>query len=77
MLDTSGISVCFGNVQDPVLLENAKLALLEMGAKWSDNIQIDTPNFVCTTPQRRLQLVRTSLEMPAGRLVLPINEPCN
>ena len=50
MSDTSGISVCFGNVQDPVLLENAKLALREMGAKWSDNIQIDTSHFVCTTP---------------------------
>ncbi|KAF8165887.1 hypothetical protein B0H34DRAFT_254693 [Crassisporium funariophilum] len=50
MSDTSGISVCFGNVQDSVLLENAKLALREMGAKWSDKIQIDTSHFVCTTP---------------------------
>ncbi|ETW84193.1 hypothetical protein HETIRDRAFT_241181, partial [Heterobasidion irregulare TC 32-1] len=50
MTDTSGISVCFGNVQDPVLLENAKLALQDMGAKWSDKIQIDTTHFVCTTP---------------------------
>ncbi|KAI0068484.1 hypothetical protein BV25DRAFT_1910263 [Artomyces pyxidatus] len=50
MTDTSGISVCFGNVQDPVLLENAKLALQEMGAKWSDKIAIDTTHFVCTTP---------------------------
>jgi len=50
MSDTSGISVCFGNVQVPVLLDNAKLALREMGAKWSDSIQIDTSHFVCTTP---------------------------
>ena len=50
MADTSGISVCFGNVQDSVLLENAKLALRDMGAKWSDKIQIDTSHFVCTTP---------------------------
>ncbi|TFY81461.1 hypothetical protein EWM64_g2552 [Hericium alpestre] len=50
MTDTSGISVCFGNVQDAVLLENAKLALNEMRAKWSDTIQIDTTHFVCTTP---------------------------
>jgi len=50
MTDTSGISVCFGNVQDSVLLENAKLALQEMRAKWSDKIQIDTTHFVCTTP---------------------------
>ena len=50
MSDTSGISVCFGNVQDSVLLENVKLALREMGAKWSDKIQIDTSHFVCTTP---------------------------
>ncbi|KAL4245777.1 Chitin Synthase Export/Cell Fusion Regulator [Abortiporus biennis] len=50
MQDTSGISVCFGNVQDSVLLENSKMALREMGAKWSDKIQIDTTHFVCTTP---------------------------
>ncbi|KDQ63964.1 hypothetical protein JAAARDRAFT_201433 [Jaapia argillacea MUCL 33604] len=50
MTDTSGISVCFGNVQDPVLLENAKMALSEMRAKWSEKIQIDTTHFVCTTP---------------------------
>jgi hypothetical protein len=50
MTDTSGISVCFGNVSDPVLLENAKMALTEMRARWSDKIQIDTTHFVCTTP---------------------------
>lgn len=48
--DTSGISVCFGTVADPVLLEDAKSALHEMKAKWSDKIQIDTTHFVCTTP---------------------------
>ncbi|KAI0759265.1 hypothetical protein BD413DRAFT_287637 [Trametes elegans] len=50
MSDTSGISVCFGTVEDEVLLENAKTALRDMGAKWSDKIQIDTTHFVCTTP---------------------------
>ncbi|PIL36505.1 hypothetical protein GSI_00194 [Ganoderma sinense ZZ0214-1] len=50
MTDTSGISVCFGTVEDEVLLENAEVALGEMGAKWSDKIQIDTTHFVCTTP---------------------------
>ncbi|KAM6496362.1 fibronectin type III/BRCA1 domain containing protein [Amanita muscaria] len=50
MTDTSGISVCFGNVQDSPLLESAKEALEEMKAKWSDKIQIDTTHFVCTTP---------------------------
>ncbi|KAG9017663.1 Chitin synthase, class 5 [Tulasnella sp. 427] len=50
MTDTSGISVCFGTVDDPVLLENAKLALNEMKARWSDRVQIDTTHFVCTTP---------------------------
>lgn len=49
MQDTSGICVCFGYVQDPVLLENAKLALREMGAKCTEKIQIDTSHFVCTT----------------------------
>ena len=50
MTDTSGISVCFGTVEDEVMLEDAKMALREMGAKWSDKIQIDTTHFVCTTP---------------------------
>ncbi|KAG6848588.1 hypothetical protein H0H93_015637, partial [Arthromyces matolae] len=50
MTDTSGICVCFGNVQDEILLENAKLALREMGGRWSEKIQIDTTHFVCTTP---------------------------
>ncbi|KAJ6625219.1 hypothetical protein B0H10DRAFT_659431 [Mycena sp. CBHHK59/15] len=50
MTDTSGISVCFGTVQDSVMLENAKMALRDMRAKWSDKIQIDTTHFVCTTP---------------------------
>ncbi|KAF9235574.1 hypothetical protein BU15DRAFT_64752 [Melanogaster broomeanus] len=48
--DTSGISVCFGNVGDEAVLEDAKVALREMRAKWSDKIQIDTTHFVCTTP---------------------------
>ena len=48
--NTSGICVCFGNVQDAGLLESAKQALKEMNAKWSDKIQIDTTHFVCTTP---------------------------
>lgn len=48
--DTSGISVCFGTIQDTVMLERAKLVLREMRAKWSDKIQIDTTHFVCTTP---------------------------
>ena len=32
MLDASEMSMCFGNVQDPVLFGNAKIAL-QMGAK--------------------------------------------
>lgn len=50
MSDTSGISVCFGNVEDEVLLENAKMALKDMKAKWSEKIEIDTTQFICTTP---------------------------
>jgi chitin biosynthesis protein CHS5 len=60
MTDTSGISVCFGNVQDSVMLENAKTALDEMKAKWSDKIQIDTTHFVCTTPASASGAVQVS-----------------
>jgi hypothetical protein len=48
--NTSGIRVCFGTVQDPELLKSAEAALEEMGAGWSNKIQIDTTHFVCTTP---------------------------
>jgi len=48
--NTSGIRVCFGTVQDTELLESAEAALEEMGAGWSNKIQIDTTHFVCTTP---------------------------
>lgn len=64
--DTSGISVCFANVTDGVLLENAKLALKEMRAKWSDKIQIDTTHFVCTTPA-----VTPTGAQPAGGVAAP------
>ncbi|KAF8867495.1 hypothetical protein CPB84DRAFT_1867304 [Gymnopilus junonius] len=50
MQNTSGICVCFGTVQGKVLLENAKLALRDMGMKWSERIQIDTSHFVCMMP---------------------------
>ena len=38
--DTQSVSVCFGMVDDPTLLEEAKYALKEMGAKWSEQIEI-------------------------------------
>lgn len=63
--DTSGISVCFGNVQDPKLLHQAQVALDQMGARYSDKIQIDTTHFVCTTPAG-----------PTGRRVPPPPHPC-
>lgn len=49
MKDTSGISVCFGNVEDEKMLIHAKQALEQMNAKWTDKVQIDTTHFVCTT----------------------------
>jgi hypothetical protein len=48
--DTSGISVCFGTVEDPRMLDLAKASIKNMGAKWSEKIQIDTTHFVCSTP---------------------------
>lgn len=48
--NTSGIRVCFGTIQDLELLKTAEVALEEMGASWSNKIQIDTTHFVCTTP---------------------------
>jgi hypothetical protein len=45
--DTSGISVCFGSIQDQNLLAHAKAALKQMKAKWTESIEIDTTHFVC------------------------------
>jgi chitin biosynthesis protein CHS5 len=82
--DTSGISVCFGNVQDAVMLENAKTALREMQAKWSDKIQIDTTHFVCTTPAAVSSASQSSSNLSSGpgveyqralQLSIPIVQP--
>ncbi|KAF8484199.1 hypothetical protein JB92DRAFT_3030703 [Gautieria morchelliformis] len=82
--DTSGISVCFGNVQDAVMLENAKIALREMQAKWSDKIQIDTTHFVCTTPAAASSASQSSSNLSSGpgveyqralQLSIPIVQP--
>jgi hypothetical protein len=48
--NTTGISVCFGNIPDPGLVEETKETLKKMGAKWSNKIEIDTTHFVCETP---------------------------
>lgn len=59
--NTSGIRVCFGTIDEPELLERAEAALEEMGAGWSNKIQIDTTHFVCTT-----QNVATAAAQPGG-----------
>ncbi|GAA6009808.1 hypothetical protein JCM11491_000821 [Sporobolomyces phaffii] len=53
--NTSGISVCFGYVEPNELLEQAKEAVREMGAKWDDKIQIDTTHFVATSSASRTE----------------------
>ena len=58
--NTSGIRVCFGTIQDTELLESAEAALEEMGAGWSNKIQIDTTHFVCTTPAATPTAAQTS-----------------
>ncbi|KAL7410996.1 hypothetical protein BDY24DRAFT_343492 [Mrakia frigida] len=74
--DTSGISVCFGTVQDPHHLHQAKIALDQMGAKYSDKIQIDTTHFVCTTPAGPVNGSGPSVEyQKALQLTLPVVEP--
>ncbi|GAA5936995.1 uncharacterized protein JCM15063_000123 [Sporobolomyces koalae] len=51
--NTSGISVCFGVVEPSALLDQAKEAVSELGAKWDDKIQIDTTHFVATSSASR------------------------
>lgn len=80
--DTSGISVCFGHIDPPNLLADAKSAIQAMKAKQFDKIQIDTTHFVATSPaspsnpeggpgpeyQKALQL---SIVSPPARLARP------
>ncbi|GAA5927540.1 hypothetical protein JCM1841_002334 [Sporobolomyces salmonicolor] len=51
--NTTGISVCFGLVEPPELLDEAKKAVGEMGARWDDKIQIETTHFVATSSAGR------------------------
>ncbi|GAA5880824.1 hypothetical protein JCM1840_003294 [Sporobolomyces johnsonii] len=51
--NTTGISVCFGLVEPPELLDEAKKAVREMGARWDDKIQIETTHFVATSSAGR------------------------
>lgn len=51
--DTSGVSVCWGLVEPPAVLEEAKAALQTMGGKGGDKIQIDTTHFVATSAAGR------------------------
>ncbi|KAF7299837.1 Chitin biosynthesis protein [Mycena chlorophos] len=77
MDNTSGISVCFGTMHDEVLLENAKMALRDMKAKWSDKIQIDTTHFVCTTEKSRSNspIAPAAEYQRAEQLSIPIVQP--
>ncbi|KAJ7236890.1 hypothetical protein B0H12DRAFT_1238404 [Mycena haematopus] len=66
MSDTSGISVCFGNAQDSVLLRNVKMALREMKVEPPDP---DRHDALCqclhNTRRRDVQLDGTSVVAPA------------
>lgn len=84
MQETSGICVCFGNVEDKTLLEDAKLALEAMKGRWSEKIQIDTTHFVCTTPATAREGTREGSSSAAGpgveyqralQLSIPVVQP--
>ncbi|KAI8461766.1 hypothetical protein BY996DRAFT_6408408 [Phakopsora pachyrhizi] len=53
--DTSGINVCFGVVLPQDTLEQARLAVEKLNARWTEKIQIDTTHFVCTMPHNPQQ----------------------
>lgn len=74
--DTSGISVCFGHIQPPHLVDEAKEALAAMNARWSDRIQIDTTHFVCTTPAASPSQPGPGVDYQrAQQLSIPIVQP--
>lgn len=85
--DTSGISVCFGTIDSPDLLDEAKEALTQMKARWSNRIQIETTHFVCTHPSGPAPAVTPPNDSPqeapdpavtyqrASQLSIPIVQP--
>lgn len=87
LADTSGIAVCFGAVEPPELLEEAKEALTHMRARWSSRIQIETTHFVCTHPSGPAPAVTPPSDSPkespdpgmeyrrAAQLSIPIVQP--
>ncbi|KAJ9124181.1 hypothetical protein QFC22_000978 [Naganishia vaughanmartiniae] len=76
MNDTSGISVCFGSIQDPNLFAHAKAALKQMKAKWTENIEIDTTHFVCQAAGPAENNYNPTAEyLKAVQLSLPIVQP--
>ncbi|KAJ9105132.1 hypothetical protein QFC19_003590 [Naganishia cerealis] len=76
MNDTSGISVCFGSIQDQNLLAHAKAALKQMKAKWTSNIEIDTTHFVCQAAGPAENNYNPTAEyLKAVQLSLPIVQP--
>lgn len=87
LADTSGISVCFGSIDSPDLLDEAKEALTQMKARWSNRIQIETTHFVCTHPSGPAPAVTPPSDSPqealdpgvayqrASQLSIPIVQP--
>lgn len=87
LADTSGVAVCFGSVNPPELLDEAREALTHMRARWSNRIQIETTHFVCTHPTGPAPAVTPPSESPretpdpsaeyqrATQLSIPIVQP--
>lgn len=81
MSDTSGISVCFGNIEDSQMDKASKEILLEkLKGKSSEKIQIDTTHYVCSDPRNRgdLQSSRDShgtMYNKAMQLSIPVVQP--
>ncbi|KAJ9106218.1 hypothetical protein QFC21_001362 [Naganishia friedmannii] len=76
VFDTSGISVCFGSIQDPNFLAHSKAALKHMKAKWTESIEIDTTHFVCQAAgPAENNYNPTSEYLKAVQLSLPIVQP--
>lgn len=65
LTDTSGIAVCFGAIEPPELLEEAKEALAHMRARHSHRIQIETTHFVCTHPSSEMPTASQDEPNPA------------
>lgn len=73
--DLSGIFVCLGCIPDARLCEATKKVVEALGARWSNQIQLETTHLVCSVSPGPTEEQQMKLYEKAEQLTLPIIQP--